>query len=133
MCLTLRVPIVPMSHQYVVTEAMLPAGRDPLPTLRDPDLLVYFREDWVRIIGAFFRTLRTRRRHCYRWSGKRRQHDLARRYPLSFISPPARNFLNSSFANLPRFVNEEKTPKLDIHPDDAAARGLGVDPFGVLP
>jgi undecaprenyl-diphosphatase len=24
-------------------------------------LLVYFREDWIRIIGAFFRTLRTRR------------------------------------------------------------------------
>ena len=26
---------------------------------------------------------------------------LARRFPLAFISPPARNFLNSSFANLP--------------------------------
>jgi anaerobic selenocysteine-containing dehydrogenase len=26
---------------------------------------------------------------------------LAKRYPLAFISPPARNFLNSSFANLP--------------------------------
>jgi glycine cleavage system aminomethyltransferase T/glycine/D-amino acid oxidase-like deaminating enzyme len=44
-----RVPIVPMSHQYVVTEAM-PAvaesarGR-PLPSLRDPDLLVYFRQE----------------------------------------------------------------------------------------
>ena len=34
---------------------------------------------------------------------------LARRYPLAFISPPARNFLNSSFANLPSFVAEEKT------------------------
>ena len=30
---------------------------------------------------------------------------LARRYPLAFISPPARNFLNSSFANLPAFVD----------------------------
>ena len=26
---------------------------------------------------------------------------LAQRYPLAFLSPPARNFLNSSFANLP--------------------------------
>ena len=34
--------------------------------------------------------------------------ELARRYPLAFISPPARNFLNSSFANLPAFVAEEK-------------------------
>ncbi|HYQ99103.1 MAG TPA: molybdopterin oxidoreductase family protein [Casimicrobiaceae bacterium] len=49
---------------------------------------------------------------------------LARRYPLAFLSPPARNFLNSSFANLPRFVADEKTPRLDVHPDDAAPRGL---------
>ncbi len=45
-----RVPVVPLSHQYVVTDA-LPAGdlsgsrRPPLPTLRDPDLLVYWRPE----------------------------------------------------------------------------------------
>lgn len=50
--------------------------------------------------------------------------ELAARYPLGFISPPARNFLNSSFANLPAFVVEEKTPHLDIHPDDARPRGI---------
>jgi anaerobic selenocysteine-containing dehydrogenase len=50
--------------------------------------------------------------------------ELARRYPLAFISPPARNFLNSSFANLPAFVDEEGPPKLDIHPRDAQARGI---------
>ena len=49
---------------------------------------------------------------------------LAKRYPLAFLSPPARNFLNSSFANLPRFVNEERTPHLDIHPRDAEARQI---------
>jgi anaerobic selenocysteine-containing dehydrogenase len=49
---------------------------------------------------------------------------LAQRYPLAFISPPARNFLNSSFGNLPAFVAEEKTPKLDLNPVDAAARNL---------
>jgi anaerobic selenocysteine-containing dehydrogenase len=49
---------------------------------------------------------------------------LAARYPLAFISPPARNFLNSSFANLPGFVVEEKTPRLEIHPDDARTRGI---------
>ena len=40
-----RVPIVPMSHQYVVTEAFLPPGTGPLPSLRDPDLLVYYRQE----------------------------------------------------------------------------------------
>ena len=49
---------------------------------------------------------------------------LAARYPLAFISPPARNFLNSSFANLPAFVGEEKTPRLELHPDDARARRI---------
>ena len=49
---------------------------------------------------------------------------LARRYPLAFISPPARNFLNSSFANLDRFVAEERGPRLEIHPGDAALRGI---------
>ncbi len=49
---------------------------------------------------------------------------LAKRYPLAFISPPARNFLNSSFANLPAFVAEEKTPRLDVNPADAAPRAI---------
>jgi anaerobic selenocysteine-containing dehydrogenase len=50
--------------------------------------------------------------------------ELAKRFPLAFISPPARNFLNSSFANLPAFVAEEGTPRLDIHPTDARARAI---------
>jgi anaerobic selenocysteine-containing dehydrogenase len=49
---------------------------------------------------------------------------LALRYPLAMISPPARNALNSSFANLPVFAENEATPHLEIHPDDAAARGI---------
>ena len=49
---------------------------------------------------------------------------LAARYPLAMISPPARHALNSSFANLPTFLVSEPTPQLEIHPDDAAARGI---------
>lgn len=49
---------------------------------------------------------------------------LARRYPLALISPPARHALNSTFANLPLFLEHERTPSLEIHPDDAAARGI---------
>ncbi|MDN3351645.1 FAD-dependent oxidoreductase [Actinomadura sp. DC4] len=40
-----RVPIVPMSHQYLVTEALREHDGTRLPTLRDPDNLVYFREE----------------------------------------------------------------------------------------
>jgi anaerobic selenocysteine-containing dehydrogenase len=50
--------------------------------------------------------------------------ELAQRYPLAFLSPPARNFLNSSFANMVRFRELEREPHLDLHPDDAAARGI---------
>ena len=49
---------------------------------------------------------------------------LAERYPLAFLSPPARHFLNSSFANLARFRDFEREPHLDMHPHDAAARGI---------
>jgi anaerobic selenocysteine-containing dehydrogenase len=49
---------------------------------------------------------------------------LAERYPLAFISPPARHFLNSTFANLARFREFEKEPHLDMHPDDARRRGI---------
>jgi anaerobic selenocysteine-containing dehydrogenase len=49
---------------------------------------------------------------------------LAERFPLAMISPPARNALNSSFANLPTFLESEKAPHLEIHPDDAVARGI---------
>lgn len=49
---------------------------------------------------------------------------LAQRYPLALITPPARNFLNTSFANLPRFVQQEGSPKLEIHPQDAAKRAI---------
>jgi len=49
---------------------------------------------------------------------------LARRYPLSFLSPPVRNFLNSSFANLKRFRDAEGEPSLEMHSADAAPRGI---------
>jgi anaerobic selenocysteine-containing dehydrogenase len=49
---------------------------------------------------------------------------LAARYPLNFLSPPRRNFLNSSFANLPRFREDDKEPEIELHADDAAARRL---------
>lgn len=40
-----RIPIVPMSHQYLITENFLPIGFAQLPSLRDPDLLIYFRQE----------------------------------------------------------------------------------------
>jgi len=50
--------------------------------------------------------------------------ELAARYPLAMISPPARNFLNSSFVNVASLRAAEREPLLEIHPRDAGARGI---------
>jgi anaerobic selenocysteine-containing dehydrogenase len=40
------------------------------------------------------------------------------------ISPPARNFLNSSFVNVKSLRDIEGEPLLEMHAGDAAARGI---------
>jgi len=50
--------------------------------------------------------------------------ELARRFPLAMISPPARNFLNSSFVNVTSLRAIEGEPVLEISASDAAARGI---------
>jgi anaerobic selenocysteine-containing dehydrogenase len=50
--------------------------------------------------------------------------DLARRFPLAMISPPARNFLNSSFVNVKSLRDIEGEPVLELHAADALARGI---------
>jgi len=49
---------------------------------------------------------------------------LAQKYPLAMISPPARNFLNSTFVNVQSLRSTEGEPRLEIHPQDAAARAI---------
>jgi anaerobic selenocysteine-containing dehydrogenase len=48
----------------------------------------------------------------------------SQRYPLAMISPPARNFLNSTFVNLESLRDIEGEPILEIAAADAAARGI---------
>lgn len=45
-------------------------------------------------------------------------------FPLAMISPPARNFLNSTFVNVTSLRAIEVEPLLEIHEADAAARGI---------
>ena len=45
-------------------------------------------------------------------------------FPLAMISPPARNFLNSSFVNLQSLRDIETEPVLEMHPQDAQMRGI---------
>jgi len=51
----------------------------------------------------------------------------AKRYPLEFLSRKADNYMNSTFANLDghRKMEARTNQRLEIHPSDAAARGIG--------
>ena len=45
-------------------------------------------------------------------------------YPLAMISPPARNFMNSTFVNVKSLRGIEGEPKIEIHAQDALARAI---------
>jgi sarcosine dehydrogenase len=47
LCATIgvNVPLVPVEHQYVITEQFTPEVPRDLPTLRDPDRLTYYKEE----------------------------------------------------------------------------------------
>lgn len=45
-------------------------------------------------------------------------------FPLALLTPPAHEFLNTSFANLPVLLKAAGEPLLLIHPDDAVVRGV---------
>jgi anaerobic selenocysteine-containing dehydrogenase len=51
----------------------------------------------------------------------------AKRYPLEFLSRKADNYMNSTFANLDghRKMETRTSQRLEMHPADAAARGIG--------
>lgn len=50
--------------------------------------------------------------------------ELAAKYPLAMISPPQRNFLNTTFVNVKSLRDTEGEPYLEIHPADADSRGI---------
>ncbi|HYT88885.1 MAG TPA: molybdopterin oxidoreductase family protein [Gemmataceae bacterium] len=50
--------------------------------------------------------------------------DLAARFPLQMLSPPAPSFLNSSFVNVAPLRRKAGEPTVEIHPHDAAEREI---------
>lgn len=50
--------------------------------------------------------------------------DLAAKYPLQMLTPPASSFLNSSFVNVETLRKNAGEVTVEIHPADAAARGI---------
>ncbi|KAF0247469.1 MAG: anaerobic dehydrogenase, partial [bacterium] len=76
------------------SEKMLKDGLDPLPTFIPP-------------IESF-----------------ESSPELFKRYPISLVSLPAHSFLNSTFANVPKLIKNEREPMIEISVDDATKRGI---------
>jgi glycine cleavage system aminomethyltransferase T/glycine/D-amino acid oxidase-like deaminating enzyme len=57
-----RVPVVPFAHEYLVTQPFRDRDEGHLPTLRDPDLLVYYREEGGGLVMGGYE------RHSAPWS-----------------------------------------------------------------
>ena len=58
------------------------------------------------------------------YESEERDPQLVRKYPLALISPPAHEFLNSSFVNVASLRRSAGRPTLEIHADDAQHRGI---------
>lgn len=50
--------------------------------------------------------------------------ELAAKYPLTLISSPAHQFLNSSFVNIGPLQRAAREPEVSLHPHDAERRGI---------
>jgi len=58
------------------------------------------------------------------------QPHLDAKYPLAMISPPARNFLNSTFVNINAIhKSSDNQPYIEIHPKDAQERGIDEESY----
>ncbi|MEX2152376.1 MAG: molybdopterin oxidoreductase family protein [Gemmatimonadaceae bacterium] len=55
-----------------------------------------------------------------------RDGSLVARFPLTLISSPAHQFLNTTFVNVDSLRRSVKEPECIIHPSDAERRGIGV-------
>ena len=51
--------------------------------------------------------------------------ELAARFPLTLISSPAHQFLNSTFVNIDTLRRSAREPECILHPSDAERRGVG--------
>ncbi len=67
------------------------------------------------------------------YESEERNPDLVRRYPLALISPPAHQFLNSTFVNVTSLRRAAAKPTLEIHADDAKSRNIvGGEPVAIF-
>ena len=77
-----------------VSDRMAALGLDPLPTYTPP------------------------------YESPERDPDLVARYPITLISSPAHQFMNSTFVNVTSLQRAAREPEVSLHPADAERRGI---------
>ena len=86
--------LTPSGKCEFVSERLAAMGLDPVPTYTPP------------------------------YESPERAPELAQRFPLTLISSPAHQFLNSTFVNIDPLRRGAREPELVIHPADAAPRAI---------
>ncbi len=86
--------LTPSGKCEFVSQRLADMGLDPLPTYTPP------------------------------YESPERAPELAQRFPLTLISSPAHQFLNSTFVNIDVLRRAAREPELVIHPADAAPRAI---------
>ncbi|HEX6807541.1 MAG TPA: molybdopterin oxidoreductase family protein [Gemmatimonadaceae bacterium] len=86
--------LTPSGKCEFVSQRLADMGLDPLPTYTPP------------------------------YESPERAPELAHRFPLTLISSPAHQFLNSTFVNIDVLRRAAREPELVIHPADAAPRAI---------
>ena len=84
----------PSGKCELVSERMATMGLDPLPTYTPP------------------------------YESPERDPALVARYPITLISSPAHQFMNSTFVNVTSLQRAAREPEVSLHPADAERRGI---------
>jgi molybdopterin guanine dinucleotide-containing S/N-oxide reductase-like protein len=109
---------VPLAfHREPEEQPFLPFTSGPLPT---PSGKIEFFSETLAVQG-------TDPLPAFAPPTESRWNQDVRRYPLELLGRKADNYMNSTFANLDghRKMEARTTQRLEMHPKDAAARGIG--------
>jgi anaerobic selenocysteine-containing dehydrogenase len=114
--LNLPDPLLPFADGFptpdgkcqIYSQQMADDGYDPSPAWTPPN--------WLKINdqNSMIKERKSNEHHPF----------IINHQSLTLISPPAHNFLNTTFANMERFRRREGEPLVWIHPQDAGPRGV---------
>jgi len=110
-----RLPFIPLANSGAEGEAFLPfaKGHFPTPSGKAELFSAELAAQGLDPVATFTPPVESRHGAA-----------IGHRYPLEFLARKTDNFLNSTFCNLAGLQALEDSNRLDLHPADAAVRGV---------